>query len=616
MEGKGKAVIVIDDSLNSDEKIELNVDNISFPLYYLQSVESLCEREIPEEPLLISVVANPLTENALSRILAETKGYPHVLFSRKSPSIEQIGRLAVDGLLEDGSREKTRRVEDRLMEESLEYFRLSSSYQHCLHILSSYDLEQILKATLDALSSETEVESCVIWLADIKVPDQFTIAAVRGLINIDYESSLFLLSMTDFYEHVLAGESFVYPYQGDAPEYLYAPLKDDDRTIGLIKVGKKLSGSSYSEGDRKSVELIARYSSLSLNNINRISRLETVTLIDPETKVYSANFFKDYFEKEAAKSLRFDRNLSIIYMEFENFSHLMTRVKEVTLRDRVTEILKIISATLRDSDVISRRDSNNFCILLPETDYIGALITIKRIQDALTQLKKIEYLGVSFEISIIMRAVTYPHDGDSLDSLSISVTERFNSLRKSPVYRYRLWEKKFWDIFSLLVTHEASPKNIDEAGKFQSRKIRADQGRNRYFSFPSQELIRIIEVIAQDISVEREGRGILVIAGPRPELSKQILSMFSLDEVKSKKVYIIGKHSAPALEGENIMVITDDDKRLERGHTILYLKSNGSFALIGQEMNENVFGLTTCDGPLVETLYEKIRKQYMIQGTL
>ncbi len=84
---------------------------------------------------------------------------------------------------------------------------------------------------------------------------------------------------------------------------------------------------------------------------------------------------------------------------FEEFSLLFLKLDDI----KNIEIKKSIQIIFRDSDVIFEYN-DNYIILLPKTDWNGAVELLKGLQDFLNQ---------KFEDTII----TFPDDGDDANSL-------------------------------------------------------------------------------------------------------------------------------------------------------------------------------------------------------
>lgn len=610
-----KTIIVIDDSASDLQKSQLLVEGTFIDVLFLPSSIYLSDEDIQNKASLVSVTSESVSEENLLRILRDANGGSPLVCFKESPPLKKLGTWLLRQE-NGGVSEEEKDIVERLMAESLEYYRLASVYQRCLKIITSYEIDTLLGNAADAFINELKVESCVLWLADDYDPDEFTIASVRGLINIDLEGSRFYLSKMEFYEQVNGLMPFEYPETGKKEGFLHVPLVQGEIPIGLMKLGKKLSRKPFTEKEEGVARILADHVAFAIKNLDRIQKLEKITLLDPETKVYSASFFKDFFEKESSKSIRFQRPLSLVYVHLDNYSYLLTQVKETMVHDRIASILNSVGMTLRESDIVSRLDSNRFCILLPETDYLGALITIKRLRKAIKDDLKLDFLDRRLSLQIMMRAVSSPDDGKSLDELARSVDKKFFSYKKSPVYKFQLQDKSFWDIFEIILGDFSKYKQGDiERLQQKNLKVKSHYGKNRYFSIESKDFTNIVEIISQDLCAGIRERGMLLLAGPRPELIQQLLSSFELDKIPSKKIFILGKKAIAKFETKNILTVPTDDERLDSTYVLLYLKNSGAYALMMKTLNGNLLGFNSSDEVLVETLFEKIQDMYMIQGS-
>lgn len=610
-----KTIIVVDDSASDVTKSQLLVEGTFIDVLFLPSTKYLSDEGIQKKASLVSITSDNVSEENLLRILRDGNGGSPLVCFKDTPPLKKLGAWLLSQ--ENGEiRDEERGVVERLMEESLEYYRLASVYQRCLKLITSYEIETLLGNAIDAFLNELKVESCVLWLADNHDPDEFTIAAVRGLINIDVEGSRFYLSKMEFYEQVNGLAPFVFPETAGREGFLYVPLVHSGAPVGLMKLGRKLSRRPFLEKEEGIAKIIADHCAFAIKNLDKIQKLEKITLLDPETKVYSASFFEDYFEKESSKSIRFQRPLSLIYIHLDNYSYLLTQVKETMVHDRVSGILNAMARTLRDSDLISKIENNRFCILLPETDYIGALITIKRLRKAIRDNLQLDFLDRTYALQILMRAVSSPGDGKTLDDLKKSVDKKFILYKKSPVYKFQLQDKKFWDIFEIIIGDFSKYKKVDtESFEQGNLRVKSDHGRNRYLLMESTDFSRIIEVISQDLCLGKKERGMLLLAGPRPELIRQVLSSFELGKVPSKKIFILGKKAVTKFDTKNVLIVPTDDDRLDSTYILLYLKDSGAYAFLTSTLNGKLVGFNTADEVLVETLFEKIQDLYMIQGS-
>jgi diguanylate cyclase (GGDEF)-like protein len=466
-------------------------------------------------------------------------------------------------------------------------------------------------------------DSCIIWLGSPPDPDEMMIASVRGVISIDREGSRFFLSQTEWAESIWKGMPFLAPSAANRPDLhcrepaasLYVPLVFQEKAIGLVKLGERVDRKPYSESDRYIARIIADYAASSLKTVDRLVHIEKISLRDPETRAYSAAFLADYFEKERYKATRFLRPLSLIFLAIENFAFLMEQTRESLVAGALARTVEAVRKALRDSDLIARIDPGRFCIVLPETDYFGSVLAMRRLRKAVRDVGGIRFLGGEFALRPFFVSATYPRDGKDFQELSRLSEDKVLRQQKSPLHRLRLMEKSFWDAFDVLV---GKPEYYDQLRRAEEvpyfTRIRRDLGRNGHFSLPREMYSRIVESVAQDVASGGEARGIVIAAGPRPEMFKQIFLSFGTEAPSGRNIYILGPSGSTRFDAKNVLYMAADDDRLKEKEILLYLKENGAYGLFATAWQEEVCGFNSADEWLVEAMVEKIQDLYLLQG--
>ncbi|GAB4366894.1 MAG: hypothetical protein Kow00128_10790 [Deltaproteobacteria bacterium] len=555
----------------------------------------------------------------IESIRGKSESIPPLFLFRSDPPLQEVARWV--------AWTKTREGEDpavaaRLLSESVEYYSLASLYQKCLKIMSSQDEEKLLSHATETFSHELGVESCVIWLASPSDPDEMLIASVRGVISIDREGSRFFLSQSDFGERAMEGKPFLEDpvavageRSGIREQHLYVPLMHRERPIGMVKLGARTERKIFRERDLYVARIIADYAASAWRNVNRLARMEKVSLRDAETRAYSPAFLADYFEKERYKAGRFRRPLSLVFLVVENLSFLMERTRETLVTSALSGMVEAVEKVLRDSDLIARIEPNRFCVVLPETDSFGALLAARRLRKAIREPAKVEYLGFEYPLETYLVTATYPRDGRELRDLRRIAEEKYQRQRKSPFHRMHLGEKSLWNAFDALVGRREY-YDLLRAGKevpYFSR-IRRSLGRNGHFLLDRQTFLRMLDSLAQDVSSLNGSRGLVIAAGPRPEIYKQIFFSFGTQGGQGRNIYIVGRGGSTRFDAKNLLYVTAEDEQLQDRSIVLFLKENGAYGLFAEERGDECFGFNTTDEVLVDSMMEKIQNLYHLQG--
>jgi diguanylate cyclase (GGDEF)-like protein len=551
-------------------------------------------------------------------VLSDANRYRGPLFLyRDEPPAHEVARWVIWGSPSHGGPDGP--VADRLLSESLEYYTMASMYQQCLGMMSAQDEEKLLAQVTETFINALGGTSCVIWLVSPSDPDEMLIASVRGAIGIDREGSRFFLSRSDTAEEVWKGDPFLVATGGErgvrSASNLFVPLLHQGNPIGLVKLGDRGDRKPFGEREIHMARIIADYAASALNTVDRLGRNEKVSLRDPETGAYSAAFLADYFEKERYKATRFHRPLSVVFLTIENYSFLVEQTRESIVAGALTSMVDTVRRTVRDSDLVAREEGNRFCVVLPETDSFGTLLAIRRLRKAVKETCGIQFLGTEFFLQPFFMSATSPRDGQEFHELLRVAEEKFARQQKGPLHRMRLADRPFWEAFEILVgkrEYYDLLRKGEEVPYFL--RFRKDLGRNANLSVPRETWLRILEAVAQDVASAPEERGIVIAAGPTPEIYKQIFLAFTPSGTPRRKVYVVGQSGGTRFDSKNLMYVAAEDELLKDREFVLYLKEGGAYGFFCAARESEVDGFNTADESLVESMLGKAQEMYKLQG--
>src|SRR4030066_292364 len=113
------------------------------------------------------------------------------------------------------------------------------------------------------------------------------------------------------------------------------------------------------------------------------------------------------------------------------------------------------------------------------------------------------------------------------------------------------------------------------------------------------------ESVAQGVvSLDRK-RGLVIAAGPRPEMFKQIFLSLGPDAGNGRSIYIIGRAGSTRFDSKNLLYVNAEDDQLQEREIILFLKEDGAYGLFATEHQEEVCGFNTADEWLLDTMVGK-----------
>jgi diguanylate cyclase (GGDEF)-like protein len=107
---------------------------------------------------------------------------------------------------------------------------------------------------------------------------------------------------------------------------------------------------------------------------------------DELTGLYNHRFFQETMEKELERTLRYERGLSLLFFDIDNFKEINDTYGHLA-GDRVLQsIAQRIKQCMRTSDYVVRYGGDEFAVIMPETNKKGLEVFAERIRRGIEDL--------------------------------------------------------------------------------------------------------------------------------------------------------------------------------------------------------------------------------------
>lgn len=139
--------------------------------------------------------------------------------------------------------------------------------------------------------------------------------------------------------------------------------------------------------------------------INKI--LEHLSRSDPLTGIYNRRFTLENLETEFERAKRYSLKFSIILMDIDNFKEVNDKFGHIKGDNILKALAQILKDELRRQDILGRYGGDEFLIILPETDGVGAGMVGERCRKAL--YNGITFLNEKYSLTVSMGVASYPN---------------------------------------------------------------------------------------------------------------------------------------------------------------------------------------------------------------
>jgi len=503
--------------------------------------------------------------------------------------------LAVDRALERAS---LRRERTQLRDENLEFARFHNLNQRCLELLSHPDLEWLHERIIAELVAVCVAQSAALWVMDDR--GDLVLRAYRGLLDRQF------LAEKMNPEGPLAGrlrEAQPWLARDERSVVMYVPLLASGEIVGLAQLSDPLAGDFRSEHTRDA-KVLADFAAVGVKNGRRMLALQRLGLRDRDTAAYNLSYFTDYASKEIYKARRYGRTFSLLTFSIDNLPLVRVRQGAADAKKAVRGIIRALGKIIRDSDVIAKASDQEFYLLLPETDFFGALMFVRRAVAAVRDEPDVQDVEQRLPLALVGGASTFPKDGEDFDELVHRCRRRMDERRASLQRRLMLDGLPFWDEVDLLLGMPTSPKlPVDERAEPSRRGKVSDVLFDELQAEIARELIR-----------DPSSRGLLYVGGPEIRTDLPIAAgLESAPPDMASRVYLLGRRvdleSHPALTP----VFLEGDDRVTRHEFILWLSETAAYALIQRRGLGATWGFHTSDTAVVDGLISKLQAEYDLQ---
>ena len=143
---------------------------------------------------------------------------------------------------------------------------------------------------------------------------------------------------------------------------------------------------------------------ITLNNVSERVRLyqkvKEASLTDSLTGVLNRRAFIEKGESEINRTIRHERNLSVIMMDVDNFKTINDKYGHRIGDNALCTIAQLCHQQMRSTDEMARYGGDEFAILLPETNAKDAFILAKRICRDVAEVNFSTEMGERYSLSI------------------------------------------------------------------------------------------------------------------------------------------------------------------------------------------------------------------------
>jgi diguanylate cyclase (GGDEF)-like protein len=256
-------------------------------------------------------------------------------------------------------------------------------------LAGSIDLDEVLSRTLEAAGALEGADAALIML-----PDPLggkPLVATLGL------------SVEEAERHAITGPpdgrlarsitmSYTYPElerdieqaEGIIHAGLAVPLPGEASTLGYLTLFTRTKGHSYSDDDVRQMETLVLRAGPAIENARRFREARQLADLDALTGLHNRRFFHETLARECARAHRYERKLSLIIFDLDDFKEINDRIGHLAGDAVLAEASERVRDVVRTADIACRVGGDEFAVILPESSIEDADQLYRRLLSAVS----------------------------------------------------------------------------------------------------------------------------------------------------------------------------------------------------------------------------------------
>lgn len=163
------------------------------------------------------------------------------------------------------------------------------------------------------------------------------------------------------------------------PEPEYGSIPPGGGVLGVLVVYNRVAGEDFEPGDVDTLRTFAGQAAVAVENVLLHRQAQRLSLTDPLTGLWNYRFMQTSLRREAERTRRYQRPSALLAIDLDRFKTVNDTYGHPVGDQVLIELARRITGQIREVDLAFRHGGEEFMVLLPETDAVGAEVVAERL---------------------------------------------------------------------------------------------------------------------------------------------------------------------------------------------------------------------------------------------
>jgi diguanylate cyclase (GGDEF)-like protein len=201
------------------------------------------------------------------------------------------------------------------------------------------------------------------------------------------------------------------------------PVKSHDVVYGVIELINGLEDGVFDESDEQILTTIADFAGIAIANAKAVQKIKELVITDDLTGLYNSRYFFEQIEYEVERSKRYQSPLSLVFFDLDRFKSVNDTHGHLTGSKLLSEVGAIVSKKIRKTDRGARYGGDEFVVILPQTEKLGAYAFAVKLLKELQTSTFLSLDGTPLSVTGSFGVAAFPDDAATASELISAADE-------------------------------------------------------------------------------------------------------------------------------------------------------------------------------------------------
>lgn len=146
--------------------------------------------------------------------------------------------------------------------------------------------------------------------------------------------------------------------------------------------------------------------------------LSELAITDPLTQLPNRRALQEALDRDLARSARDQLPISFAVLDIDHFKKFNDRHGHLAGDEVLRGVARVLMAAVRKGDLVARFGGEEFCVVLPQADEVGAMLVARRFRMAIERCV-VNHQGTSLQVTVSIGIATVPAKGPRETTLQL-----------------------------------------------------------------------------------------------------------------------------------------------------------------------------------------------------